>query len=380
MCRKISNNASKYFVFLLLTAISIHTEGQHGARVFNNNVAPVLDAQKGGSLFKATCIFGIKKGYSIGLAYGIWKANPSLQYSLNTGLQWRGEKAFLGNYRNGAIPNDSRSKSQLVFTFSPMLTVNFDKQRYVYQELEPFYMGTANAVFCNYKYSLTLGTTFTASPRGTYKNVSTIRNRTQQDFMLSINLRNFNFTMYDDYFPFFTTFLQLGDNWDRFFTGGGFVRYRFNHMYTLHVFSEVYTGLNRANPFVAPDIISYRSKGKKWKLKNYANQNAGQEYFNTSWLIAKLSYTGPQVPGDKPGVYLPNFSVLVGTSAPWTMFSQNFIHSLIGYDPKNKLQLHYFRHRSSVPGNLEAGGKSGWSMNWKSLFIGAGVDANISTP
>jgi len=186
--------------------------------------------------------------------------------------------------------------------------------------------------------------------------------------------------MYDDYFPFFTTVLQLGDNWDRFFTGGGFVRYRFNDMYTLHVFSEVYTGLNRANPFVAPDIISYRSKGKKWKLKNYANQNAGQEYFNTSWLIAKLTYTGPQIPGDKPGVYLPNFSVLVGTSAPWTMFSQNFIHSLIGYDPKNKLQLHYFRHRSSVPGNLEAGGKSGWSMNWKSLFIGGGVDANISMP
>ncbi|WP_315814408.1 hypothetical protein [Paraflavitalea speifideaquila] len=275
-----------------------------------------------------------KKGFSIGVGYGIWKDNPSLQYSLNTAVQWRVYKAFLGNYRNGANPNDTRSKSQLVFTFSPMLTLNLSKGRYVYQELEPFYLGTPNAVFNDYKYAVTLGTTFTASPRGTYKNVSTIRNRTQQACMLAINLRNFNFTMYDDYVPILTTIFQLGDNWDRFFTGGGFVRYRFNDHYTLHIYSEVYTGLNRANPFLAPDIISYKNRGNIWKLKNYANQNAGQEYFNSSWFIASLSYTGPQMPGTQSGVYLPNFHFSIGSTAPWTMFSQNFIHSLIKYDKR----------------------------------------------
>ncbi|MFT3822520.1 MAG: hypothetical protein QM731_01320 [Chitinophagaceae bacterium] len=361
--------------------ISLPVFTQKGIRMFNNNVGPVLNNQSGAhNLFKATLVCGIKKGFSIGVGYGIWKDNPTLQYSLNTGLQWRVGRAFLSNYRNGTVPNDSRSRSQLVFTFSPMLSLNLSKGRYVYQELEPFYLGTPNAVYCDYKYSITLGTTFTTSPRGTYKNVATSRNRTQQDFMLAINLRNFNFTIYDDYFPVFSTFLQLGDNWDRFFTGGGFLRYRFNDHYTLHLYSEVYTGLNRANPFLAPDIISYRNKGRKWKLKNIANQNAKQEFFNSSWFIASLTYTGPQTPGNSSDVILPNFNVFVGSSAPWTMFSQNLIHSMIKYDDSNHLKLHYFLHRSNVPGNLEAGGNNNWQVNKNSIFFGGGVTSNISMP
>ncbi len=369
------------FSMLLAVLLPFHIHAQDGMRVFNNNVSPVLNNQTGAhGLFKATLICGIKKGFSVGIGYGIWKDNPTLQYSLNTGFQWRVMKAFVGNYRNGAYPKDTRSRSQFVFTFSPMLSVNLSKERYVYQELEPFYLGTPNAVFCDYKYSLTLGTTFTTSPRGTYRNVATSRNRTQQDFMLALNLKNFNFTMYDDYFPLFSTFLQLGDNWDRFFTGGGFIRYRFNDQYTLHLYSEVYTGLNRANPFIAPDIISYKNKGRKWLLKNFANQNAGQEYFNSSWFIACVTYTGPQIPGNRNEAILPNFNVFVGSTAPWTMFSQNFIHSMIGYDKTNKLKLHYFLHRSNVPGNLEAGGKNNWQINWKSLFVGGGISSNISMP
>jgi hypothetical protein len=198
--------------------------------------------------------------------------------------------------------------------------------------------------------------------------------------MLSLNVKNFNLTIYDDYFPLFTTILQLGDNWDRFFTGGGFIRYRFNERYTFHLYSEVYTGLNRANPFLAPDIISYKYKGSKWKLKNFANQNAGQEYFNSSWLVANLTYTGPQIAGNTAGATLPSFNVFIGSSAPWTMFSQNFIHSLIKYDKTNHLKLHYFRHRSSVPGNLEAGGRNSWELNFNSLFVGGGAQSNLSMP
>jgi hypothetical protein len=173
----------------------------------------VCDGEEGEAISRLLQHY-IYTGFSVGLGYGVWKDNPTIQYALNTGVQLRIGKAFLGNFRNGAFPHDSRSSSQLVFTFSPMLTVNLANERYVFQEIEPFYLGTPNAVFCNYKYSITLGSTFTASPRGTYKNVSTIRNRTQQDFMLSINCKNFNFTVCDDYFFLFTTILQLGDNWE----------------------------------------------------------------------------------------------------------------------------------------------------------------------
>ncbi len=374
-CRKYFFSAALYFLMIGVTT------AQKGVSAFNNNVYPVLESQGNAhGLFKASLIFALKKGTSVGLSYGIWQENPSLQYSLNAGLMLRMGKRFLGNFSDRANKNDPRSRSQLNFMFSPMLTVNFSKERWAYQEIEPFYLGLPNAVFCKYAYYTTIGTTFVISPRGTYNNVATVRNRTQQDFMFSINIKNFNFTMFDDYFPVFTTFLQLGDNYDRYYTGGGFIRYRFNDEFTLHLHSEVYTGTNQPNAFLHPDIISYRQKGRRWKLKNFASQNQGQEFFNSSWFIARLSYTGPQIPVNRPVAYIPNIDMFIGSSAPWTMFSQNAIHTTIKYDPSNNLQLHYFLPRTNVPGNLEAGGKNNFDMNMRSLFIGGGFQANISMP
>ncbi|HTJ11896.1 MAG TPA: hypothetical protein VL547_07720 [Dinghuibacter sp.] len=264
-----------------------------GIRAFNGNVDNVL-ASEGNTyhdMFKASLIYAHKKGLSIGLSYGYWKETDLLQYSMNTGLMYRFFPRFLGNYYNVSRPRDSRSKGQLVFMFSPLLTCKISRRNYVYQEIEPFYLGTPNSVFCRYKSSFTLGTTFTVSPRGTFNNVATVRNRSQQVFMLALNIKDFNFTMYDDYFTWFTEKLQLGDNWDRFFTGGGFVRYRVNSELTLHIYSEVYTGINRAIPFLYPDIISYKPKKRGWLLKNYANQDLGQEFFNTSWFVLEASYS-----------------------------------------------------------------------------------------
>jgi hypothetical protein len=198
--------------------------------------------------------------------------------------------------------------------------------------------------------------------------------------MFAVNLHNFNFTLYDDYFPVATEWLQLGDNWDRYFTGGGFIRYRFNNEFTFHLYSEVYTGINRANPFLYPDIISYTKRKRNWIRKNFANQDPGQEYFNSSWLIAALSYSAPAKVGASAGAYVPDFNVMLGSSAPWTMFSQNFIHKQIPYDSANHLQLHYFLNRSNVPGNLAAGGKNGFWQNVNSMFIGGGIESNISMP
>jgi hypothetical protein len=363
-------------IFLSLLAISGNSQG---ILYTSNKIHDRLSLQPSSNgLFKFKAIFGLKKGYSIALSYGFWQEHPTLQYSLNTGVMWRVRSKFLGNYRDVSDLDDSRSKSQFIFMFSPMLSINLcQKETYVYQELEPFYFGTANAVFSRYKHSITVGSTFTVSPRGTYKNVATPRNRAQQDIMFSVNIKDFNFTLYDDYFPILTEFFQLGDNWDRFFTGGGFLRYRLNDQFTFHLYSEVYTGINRANPFVYPDIISYKYKRKNWRRKNYANQDPKQEYFNTSWLIAKVSYSAPQVISSHRGMFIPDVDIVVGSSAQWTMFSQNLIHSMIKYDPANKLKLHYFLPRSVVPGNLEAGGSSGTEIFVNSLFIGAGFKYNI---
>jgi hypothetical protein len=368
---------------LLLLACAICCAGftlqcsaQH-VRAFNNNVTDFLNAQGSShGLFKATLIVGIEKGTSIGASYGLWKENSVLQYSLNTGFMWRFGHRFLGNYRTPTSTNDPRTRSQFVFMFSPMLT-GHTKDEFVYQELEPFYLGTPNAVFCKFKYSLTFGTTFTISPRGTYNNVATIRNRAQQVFVGAVNIGKFNFTIYDDYFPFFTKKAQLGDNWDRYFTGGGFIRYRFNDQFTFHLYSEVYTGINRADQFLYPDIISYKQHGRKWFRKNYANQDPGQEFFNTSWFIGQLTYTSPQVISNSAGLYVPDMNVFIGTSAPWTMFSQEWIHSLISHDTLNCLQHHFFLPRSKVPGNLEAGGGNKFSTVMNSFFIGGGASYNI---
>lgn len=370
----------QYVFFLLLCQFAVLFTSAQDARAFNNNATKLLSSQgKFHTLFKMTVSAGLKKGASIGLSYGMWRENPSLQVSLNTGFMWRFGKAFLGNYRDGANMRDSRSKSQFVFMFSPMGTANLGGKEFVYQELEPFYFGTANAVYSKFRNSVTLGSTFTISPRGTYKNVTTTRNRAQQVFVLSVNVKNFNLTIYDDYFPLFTTILQLGDNWDRFFTGGGFIRYRFNDEFRVHLYSEVYTGINRANAFLNPDIITYRPSRGNWKRKNYANQDPGQEYFNNSWLMAKVSYSAPAQVGTRPGIYMPDFHAFVGSSAPWTMFSQNWVHNLIKYDDSNKMRLHYFMPRANVPGNLEAGGGL-FMYNIHSLFLGGGIQSNISLP
>jgi len=83
----------------------------------------------------------------------------------------------------------------------------------------------------------------------------------------------------------------------------------------MHVFSEVYTGVNRANAFLYPDIISYQPKRNKWKLKNFTNQGAGQEFFNSASFIVKVNYTNTnQKPGNN-GIYSPDMNFLISPAA-----------------------------------------------------------------
>ncbi|HNP53270.1 MAG TPA: hypothetical protein PKK69_01590 [Ferruginibacter sp.] len=367
---------------LMILLVANHSESisAQKIRALNNNVSSLLDLQgKAHDLVKFSIFSSPYKGTSFGFSYGLWREGPLLQYSLNTGFMWRFGKGFLGNYRNGAVPHDKRTRCQLVFMVSPILTTRLSNQLYAYQEIEPFYYGTPNAIFSRYKHSLSLGSTFTISPRGTYRNITTIRNRAQQVFMIGLNVGQFNFTLYDDFFPIMTDKLQLGENWDRFFTGGGFIRFRFNDQFTAHLYSEVYTGINRANSFLYPDLIGYRKKGRSWVRKNYAHQDPGQEYFNNSWFLLRLSYSSSQQQELQSGFYMPDLDVLVGTSKPWTMFSQNWIHNMFSPDKENGLKLHYFLPRTNVPGNLEAGSRYKWRNFYQSLFVGAGMSYNFLT-
>jgi hypothetical protein len=359
---------------IILTSINTHSQD---FKAINNNVSDALSSQgKFHELFKLTVISGIRCGTSVGLTHGMWKEGNVLQYALNTGFMWRIGKSNLGNYLNGSNPKDSRTKSQLFFMFSPLLISRISNKNHAYQEVEPFYFGTPSAVFTKFRHALTLGTTFTISPRG-YRNVATIRNRAQQVFVFGINLKNFNFTIYDDYFPFFTNNLQLGDNWDRFFTGGGFIRYRFSKELTLRLYSEVYTGINRSNPFLYPDVISYRMKGRRWVQKNMAYQDPNQEFFNNSWFIAKISYSRSEEINTPMRINIPNIDFFAGTSAAWTMFSQNWVHNMFKADKENDLRLHYFLHRTNVPGNLKSGGNNWLNYVLNGTILGGGASYNI---
>ena len=360
----------------MMLSISSLCYGQE-YKAINNNISAALSAQgKFHELFKISMTTGFRSGSSIGITHGMWKEGGSFQYSLNTGFMWRFGKSILGNYLNGAEPNDKRTKSQFVFMFSPILLARLSGKDHVYQEVEPFYFGTPSAVFSKFKHSVTLGTTFTVSPRG-YRNVSTIRNRAQQVFVLGVNVGNFNISIYDDFFPIFTDKLQLGDNWDRFFTGGGFVRYRFSDEFTMRLYSEVYTGINRANAFLYPDVISYRKAKGGWQRKNMAYQDPGQEFFNTGWFFARLSYSPSKPIAASGRMNQPNYDFFMGTAASWTMFTQNLIHSWYKADKQNDLKLHYFLHRTNVPGNLKSGGHNWLSYILNGNFIGVGTSSNI---
>lgn len=367
----------KIILILVLSLIQLPGQCQKVLAV-NNNLSDYLNRQ--GSfheLFKLSLTTSFRAGSSFGASYGMWKEGPVLQYGLNTGFMWRFGSRNLGNYLNALELGDRRSRNQFVFMFSPLLTTRLSKQNTAYQEIEPFYFQTPNAVFSKFKHSVTLGTTFTVSPRG-YKNVTTVRNRAQQVFVLGINVGDFNFTIYDDFFPILTKSLQLGDNWDRFFTGGGFVRYRFSPEVTLHIYSEVYTGINRANPFLYPDLIAYRKAGKKWVRKNMAYQDPGQEFFNDAWFSARISYTSVKPPEANRSYTVPNLDFFAGTSASWAMFSQNLVHSIINDDRENNLKHHFFLHRTNVPGNLKFGGKNWLNYGLNGNFIGVGTSTNIS--
>lgn len=113
------------FFLSVLSLTNLQLGKGQSIRVFNKKPDGVLSTQSATkSLFKASLIIGRHK-WVLALSYGLWDENPTLQYSLNTGVQWRFGDRCLGNFRDAAHLEDNRTKSQIVFMFSPMLTINF---------------------------------------------------------------------------------------------------------------------------------------------------------------------------------------------------------------------------------------------------------------
>ena len=108
-----------------------------------------------------------------------------------------------------------------------------------------------------------------------------------------------------------------------------------------------------------------------------ANQDPGQEFFNYSWFFAKLSYSQDTRFNNDQRIYQPEYHFSIGTAASWTMFSQNWVHNMFSPDKANQLKLHYFLHRTNVPGNLQAGGSNAVNYIKNGIALGAGATYNI---
>ena len=219
---------------------------------------------------------------------------------------------------------------------------------------------------------LTLGTTFTTSPRGTYRNVGYQPcNRTQQDFMLALNLKNFNFTMYDDYFPLFSTFYNWATT-DRFYRRRRLYCYRFNDQYTLHLYSGSIYRFKQGQSFYCATMVVYtKQKGANGLLKNFANQNAGQGILTAHGLLPVLPIPALRYPATRNEAILPNFNVFGGINRAWTMFFTKFYHSLdwlpIKPNTGNSIifSAPFHCRRSAQTGGKTTGGRCGKAVRWR---------------
>jgi hypothetical protein len=238
---------------------------------------------------------------SLGVAMGGWLKNDYLQFSTNIAYTM-----VLGTYGLGNKSDrlQSRINNKLFYlTISNYLTGNlFSKTNWYLEEINPMYFGHASGVYNSYQNAITIGTSFITIPKGTYRNIVTPRNRSQQLITLQAKfgpsangLNSVIFHLYEDYLGSF--FVPLSDMRDRFFTGGGNLQLRIMQFYTLKYFTETYTGNSYIDKQDYPDLITNVERRNTWPKKKYkgyytrfAFQDNGQLGFNRarSLLIVEI--------------------------------------------------------------------------------------------
>lgn len=294
--------------------------------------------------FQFSSYIFINGGTALSASFGYWKTTKYLQPATNISTILSIGKQHIGNNsRNG-------TKFQWNILFSPMLTstLNFKTPSKIGipEEIMPLYLNNSSAIYSNYRSSFTMGTTFIATPKGFGRNYTTNRNRSQQVafFQLKIGTKgdfsSFQANLIEDVGPQF-----LADKYDRYFTGGGSLQYRWKQ-YKLKAISEVYTGTTKRDIFDYPDVVypneriglNDKKRGFLHSLrrfthggiireKTYALQDASQVTYNTARMIYGIDI---------------DHSVFSKTCAT----DLNMIHSLYffrqggsNYDPKKSLSM-----------------------------------------
>lgn len=317
------------------------------------------------SSFKISSYFLINGGCSLSGSFGYWKTFKYAQPAINVSVNLLYGRNHLGNR------DRYKSNWQLNTVISPILTFKMppyatDKHG-IYEEINPFYLGNSSSIYCNYRSSFTLGTSFVTMPKGKGKNIATSRNRSQQLVFINLRIgakkqadsvRNFSFNLYEDFLGTDNAVGQaFADNWDRYYTGGGNLQYRFNNNYKFKVFSEIYTGTATRDGFDNPDIVFYQTEEDKKKKNNrenefgnnnkfvkffwgpvrdarYAAQESGQKKLNSGRFLAALEYTPTANSNYQHDFFLrKRYDFYAGTQGGnLGMWVQNMIHSSVKID------------------------------------------------
>ncbi|HRH02357.1 MAG TPA: hypothetical protein PLN13_06310 [Bacteroidia bacterium] len=241
---------------------------------------------------------------SLGSAYKTSWWQASFNYSLNLNFG----RNNLGNTEKRKSNNTTFGRTLFTSAFSPLFTIRRGKNLFIkeenfrdryYDEINPMYFGNNTVIYNNFQNAFTIGTTFITSPRGTYENTTTPRNRTQQLIFLQVKLNNFQLNVSEDYLGITDNlpFQALIDNRDRYYTGGGNVQFRIFGFMKLKFYSETYTGTSYPDYQDYPDLIypdeqpELRRKKHSFKdssnfrskiRKKYAYQDPGQRTYNNS--------------------------------------------------------------------------------------------------
>lgn len=315
-------------------------------------------------------------GTVVSASVGFWKRWNAVQFSSNLSINAISGRNHLGNR------NRQNSRLQVTTVFTPLFTFNLaGANKGIYEELPTVYMGYGSSIFANYRSSLTIGSSFITMPRGKGINIGTARNRSQQLIILQAriggkdSIRNFSIHLAEDLFAFTEGLLQpFADNWDRYYTGGAHIAYRFNQQYKLRFYSEVYTGTVSKDMIDNPDIIIDDKMiggsffgGPKRKLR-LAAQEAGQKMFNNNRNFFQLQFTNPFTHFD----YSAYLGVQGNTCGAW---QQQLIHNafklnIVLKEGRPQEELNYRKHRDRLH-RFEPYTK------FTSLLIGAGSNFNL---
>jgi hypothetical protein len=336
---------------------------------------PIGDAGVSSNLIvKTGLFFSWNTGACLSLAAGGWARSDWFQGSANVSFNLVLGKKGLGNKdsKNG-LKNLNRNMVNLCL--STMLTVNLGSNpRWFYEEINPMYYGNRSGVYNSYQSAFTLGTTFITYPKGTYNNITSPRNRSQQLVFVQLKVgggqakdtiqqRYFNsfvFNMCEDYLGDFVQ--PFADLRDRFYTGGGSMHFRFLNHYKVKAYTETYSGNSYVDKQDYPDLVIPE---KRFALKKhhtrFAYQDAGQLGLNKARTFIAFEYQGFDLEGSLPQLhsYLPkDFEFFIGSQGGMAnAWSQHLIHNCVSeernrtvFDKDKKAEkLHLFNYTNSKP-------------------------------